>query len=739
MLVLAGLVGRAQTTAAPDEKVVILDTFQVSTTIGTYAQQNSSTGSKVPVEQRDLPATVQVLNASFIGDLRAQTTEDIYPYVVGMSRESNQANTFTLRGMSESLGNSLQSVQIDGMPGLSSRYGAPSTASIDRLEVLKGPASVLYGQANPGGLLNIITKKPQAVRHTVLTTAVTSYAGNTSGLGSDVGFTASLDATGPIDAGKHWLYRMIVNYDLPESFRNDVFGRAFHAFPMLTYSPDANTELTLQLEYGHETRVHDDGMPTPFNLVANLASMEIVYNSPNDRDFDDGYVGVLTFKHVIDNRWTMHAAYRSVYFSGGRFALEFQSIASKTPLDTSTVTRRLRSQGNYRRYNFLDWNIYGDVGPENFRHTLLAGVNGGREFNDLPRFAFGPSVAAINYYHPANNTSYPTVDFPVPGSTTGVVTSTTPPTTGAPTRVLRIATYDNYAAYVSDQIKVGKNWRASLGVRYEKQDASSLEQLSKVGRSQSESATVPNVGLVYQPTDHWSLYASYCESFKPASPDAIDANFNPGFPPETAQQYEAGVKTDLLDGKVNLTAAIYEITKQNVLESAVPTVTSADGSTVQRLIGEQKSKGVELEATYQPVPHWQLQLGYTYIDARITATTTTADIGAPLTNVPHHSGNFWTRYNLPSGPLKGFGMGLGVIYQGRRNGASTNTLANQFSAPGYTRIDTALYYKWRRFDVALNVANLTDKFYISSTSTRFFSQVFPGEPRKITLSVKTTF
>ncbi|MDB6165308.1 MAG: ferrichrome-iron receptor, partial [Lacunisphaera sp.] len=487
LAVLLQLAGRsmAQTAAASaDDKVVVLETFQVSTTISTYAQQNSSTGSKVPVQQRDLPATVQVMNASFIGDLRAQTTEDIYPYVIGMSRESNQANTFTLRGMSESLGNSLQSVQIDGMPGLSSRYGAPSTASIDRLEILKGPASVLYGQANPGGLLNIVTKKPQAVRHNVLTTAVASYAGMTSGLGSDVGFTTSLDSTGPLDANKHWLYRLIVNYDLPESFRNDVFGRAFHVFPMLTYAPDSDTELTLQLEYGHETRVHDDGMPTPFNLVANLASMEIVYNSPNDRDFDDGYVGVLTFKKILANKWTMHAAYRSVYFSGGRFALEFQSIASKTPLDTSTVTRRLRNQGNYRRYNFLDWNIYGDLGPENFRHTLLVGVNGGREFNDLPRFAFGPSVAPINYYHPANDTPYPTVNFPVAGSTNGVVTSTTPPTTGLPTRVLRIATYDNYAGYVSDQIKIGSHWHAALGLRYEKQDASSLEQLSKVGRTQ---------------------------------------------------------------------------------------------------------------------------------------------------------------------------------------------------------------------------------------------------------------
>ncbi|MDB6165031.1 MAG: TonB-dependent siderophore receptor, partial [Lacunisphaera sp.] len=293
--------------------------------------------------------------------------------------------------------------------------------------------------------------------------------------------------------------------------------------------------------------------------------------------------------------------------------------------------------------------------------------------------------------------------------------------------------------YVSDQIKIGSHWHAALGLRYEKQDASSLEQLSKVGRTQSEGATVPNVGLVFQPTDHWSLYASYCESFKPASPDAIDANFQPGFPPETAQQYEAGIKTDLFNGKLNLTAAVYDITKQNVLESAVPTITSADGSTVQRLIGEQESKGVEFEATYQPIPNWQLQLGYTYIDARIKATTTTSDIGAILTNVPHNSGNFWNRYNFATGPLKGFGAGLGVIYQGRRNGASTNVLANQFAAPGYTRVDAALYYRWHRFDVALNVANLTDKYYISSTSTRFFSQVFPGEPRKLTLSVKTTF
>lgn len=240
----------AEPAVNPAEEIVQLATFNVTATLGAYAETTSSAVTKMPVPLRDVPQSVQLLNASFLGDLRANTLEDVYPYVVGMTRESSQANTFTLRGMSMSQGNSVQSVQIDGLPGLSSRYGSPTTANVERLEILKGPTSVMYGQANPGGLLNIVTKKPKASASNVLSTAFSTYGGRTSGLGSDVSFTGMLDMTGPLDAERKWLYRFVLSKENTESFRNDVEGDTIHVYPMLTYRWSADTEITAQFEIG---------------------------------------------------------------------------------------------------------------------------------------------------------------------------------------------------------------------------------------------------------------------------------------------------------------------------------------------------------------------------------------------------------------------------------------------------------------------------------------------------------
>jgi iron complex outermembrane receptor protein len=731
----ASLSAQTQTTPAPDSEVVKLNTFTVTAALDKYVETSSSAVSKTPTALRDLPQTVQVMNASFMGDLRALTLEDVYPYIVGMTRESNQNNTFTLRGMSMSQGNSTQSVQVDGLPGTASRYGSPTTANIERVEVLKGPVSVMYGQANPGGLLNISTKRPKAVASNTLTASVASYAGRTSGLGSDMSYTGLLDLTGPLGTEKKWLYRLILTQERTESFRNDVEGDTWHIYPMLTYRWDADTELTAQFEYGDETRTHDDGMMAPNNDPTKMASMEIVYNEPGDIDWDEGSVASLDFRKTFRNDWRLRVAYRTVYYSGGRRALENVGVTVANPIQNSVVRRRYREQGNVRRYNFGDINLYGTFGPEQMKHTLLLGVNGGKEYNFLPRIAFGPNVANINLYHPARGTPYPTFTFATPTSTTGVVTS--PGTTGTVTRSSNQAEFDNFGAYISDQVAIGRQWKASASLRYESQDAVSRELFSQTGRTQSTSATVPSVGLVYQPSDRLSYYASYSESFKPAHPDSINANFEAGFPPETAQQYELGVRGTFLDGKLNTTVSVYELTKQNVLEGVG--ITSPDGRSVMRLIGEQQSKGIEVEATYLPRPHWQLQLGYTYIDATVTSTTTVTDIGARLSNVARNSGSFWTRYNLPSGRLKGFGAGLGIIYQGQRNGSSTNNPLSLLPAPAYTRVDTAFYWKRGRYDFAINVQNLFDEAYLSSTSIRFFTQIYPGDPRKVTASLKIAF
>ncbi|MDB6169843.1 MAG: ferrichrome-iron receptor, partial [Verrucomicrobia bacterium] len=196
--------------ADADDSIVSMGAFKVG--LGHYIEASSAASMKVEVPLMNLPFTVQGLNAAFLKDVNSSRLEDSFGYVVGLTKSGSTANSFSLRGFSAA-GSNLQSVQIDGLPGLSSRFASPPTVAVERMEVLKGPTSVLYGQGNPGGLLNIVTKSPQGKSQTVLSGYVSSYAGRTSGLGDAVGWTASFDTTGPIAASKHWFFRVIGSYE----------------------------------------------------------------------------------------------------------------------------------------------------------------------------------------------------------------------------------------------------------------------------------------------------------------------------------------------------------------------------------------------------------------------------------------------------------------------------------------------------------------------------------------------
>ena len=310
----------------------------------------------------------------------------------------------------------------------------------------------------------------------------------------------------------------------------------------------------------------------------------------------------------------------------------------------------------------------------------------------------------------------------------------------------------NYGYYASDQISVGKYFDASLGVRYDRQDSyqktTARATGAQSGLKQSLSKTLPSAGLVFHPTADLSLYASYCEGFKPQAPGNVDITNNPNFPPETSSQVEFGIKVDALDHKLTGGVSYYDIKKKNVLTATG--TTSPTGNPIANLSGLQEAKGVEVSVSYLPKPYWQIQAGYTYIDAKVKTSTTATLPGARLDNTPKHSGNLFTRYNLPEGRFKGLGFGLGVIYAGERQAIITNvvrtvtvnattgiaTVTGPLALPGYTRVDVGLYYKRGRFDYALNVGNLFDETYISGAIPADATRLSPGDPRKITFSIR---
>ena len=725
------LVPAALHAQAPKDEIVKLEEFRVSTTVGTYAETTTSAASKIPIEMKDLAATLQILNASFISDKLAASLDDLYPYVVGMTREGPAAAGFTLRGYTNGATNTtINNLQTDGLPGGASRFGSPTTANVERVEVLKGPSSVLYGSMNPGGLINIVTKQPSAKQGSVFSSSVASYAGDQGKNGQ--GFSTTLDTTGPIDAGKHWLYRFIASYEDAPAWRQFDWTKNYYYFPSLTYRLNENTEATLKLEIHREHRfaIQDQALVAPLSLAANVPKdHSIAYQDRGNTAYDRGDVYNLMLSHRFENKWTTKFNFRDVQHVDGRRLLENRAVNVAPLLENSTLTQRLRDTWNRRRYAYADLNLYGDVGPEAFKQTMLFGLSTGYETHNFTRWLFQNTLGApINVYQPIHGlTTYPTVN-----STTGT----------GPTQV-GVSKYYNYSAYFSDQIKLGKQWRASVGIHTEKYDTKYTDfavlvpsgRFVNPGQANHPRATVPSLGLVYEPLDTLSFYASYAESFKPTPPQSV-AQGAPQPGPETASQKEVGMKGDFFNRQFGVLLSVYEIVRKDVVESVPNVFDPVTGIQIYRALSN-KSKGVELSLNYQPVKHWQTQVGFSYNDARVTQSAVATLVDARLANAPRQSGNIWTRYNVPDGALRGFGVGFGVIYTGEQHIVTDNRPNLFLAIPSITRADLAFYYKWKRYDLAVNITNLTDRSYLAGGDAP--TDIVPGAPRKITLSVRFPF
>ena len=726
-------------TAAPADDVVRLEAFNVSTTIGTYHQATSSMATKLPMELKDLASSLSIMNSTAITDRNAVTLTDVFNYVVGATQSQQNINGFSFRGFPNT-GSYAQNIQFDGLMGATLKKAASSAANVDSLEFLKGPNGVLYGQMNPGGLLNIVTKNPREVTETRLRATMGFYAGEFDSLGSRTTTTASLDTTGPALNSKHLFYRLVVDAGSTPSSRPGNSDRNLSIFPSLTYKWNKETYFTVKGESSQNTRRQDDGVIPIFtnrtafgeNATYFTAPFNTVYNDAKDRATDRGSAISTFFHAALGADWTLRVQSRAVWHVDvtREFSVNNANVYSPTATFASPTTilrRQYNNVKNGHRYDYADANIFRSFGTDRFKNTVILGVAGGGEFFGNSRLAFGPNLPvtqAITLLNPLLDQAA----YPADG--TGTTNNLTYQTA--------------FGEYVSDQIKIGDQLHLSLGLRHDRQLVHGLNTL--VPATSKFSTTISpytkQFGAVWNLTSSVSTYASWSQSFKPQTTIAFDVNGNSTFPPESGQQYEAGVKFETPSKNLNVTVAAYEINRTNVLVASgtnftVPTGTAQVGQGISRLDGKQQSRGLEFEAQWQPMPNWQIQTGYAYSKALIAQSLKNpTTVGLDLANAPRVSGNIWTRYNLPQGVLKGLGFGTGVVYVGKA-WAGDPTTTVYYRLPGWTRVDSSIYYKWQRYDVALNVQNLLDRRYISAAQSAITLNM--GEERKLTFSVGTRF
>ncbi|NET38752.1 MAG: TonB-dependent siderophore receptor [Cyanothece sp. SIO1E1] len=289
---------------------------------------------------------------------------------------------------------------------------------------------------------------------------------------------------------------------------------------------------------------------------------------------------------------------------------------------------------------------------------------------------------------------------------------------------------DRLGIFIQDHISFTDNLILLAGVRYDTVEQRRISEPSfltpnSTETTQNDDALTPRVGLVYQPIEELSLYASYSRSFTPSLETDVEGNF---FEPEEGEGFEVGVKAELLRGRLATTLAYFDITKQNIV-TADPNLPFVSVAT-----GEQRSRGVELDVIGEILPGWNIIASYAFIDAEITEDNT-FEVGNQLFNIPKHSASLWTTYKIQSGNFQGLGFGLGFNFVGEREG----DLDNSFEVDSYFLTNAALSYQRDNWRAALNFRNLFDVDFISSAGGSRFGTNDPGEPFTVVVSFSMKF
>lgn len=641
-----------------------------------YNPSNASTATRTDTPLRDIPQSIQVVPRQVLEDRNVRTLNESVETVSSVARGGglygNIPITYNriIRGFDQ------------GFSGVTSfRNGFPDTdffsllpiGTIEQIEVLKGPASVLFGAGEPGGIINFITRQPLDEPYYNLAFEAGNYAL----------YQPSLDLSGPLTEDDTILYRLIGSYQGSGDFQGFADNRVTTIAPSLTFNLGERTELDLYYEYTHlyanpssagtNTVILSDGSLSPRNFAPYYPDLSLL----NVRVDRFGY----SLEQELNDDWRIR---NNVAISLTDFRNDVAGFPS-TLEDDRFVGGFDASKDNYQRNNiFAQIDVVGEFETGSVAHQVLAGF-------DFNRFS-----------NEANNvdadTPLPPLDIRDPNYDIASPEFSTRSTFSDIDLVRR-----SYGVYLQDQIAFLDNLKLLIGGRYDWVSTDLAVDLTTPGDvielpTRNDGAFSPRVGLVYQPSEDIALYASYTRSFTPLSGfDNTSTDANVIYEPSRGTQYEIGVKADFLDNRLSATLATYHLTRTNVLTP------DPDDPTRSIQTGEQRSQGIEFDVTGEILPGWNMILSYALTDAEVTKDNTFPE-GNRLANVPKNQASLWTTYTIQEGALEGLGFGLGLFYIGERQG----DLDNSFQLGDYLRTDAALYYRRGRFRGAINIRNLFD-------------------------------
>lgn len=665
-----------------------------------YQPLTTKTAAKIEAELRDIPQTVNVIPETLFRDQGANSLNDVLRNVpgVGFSNGDGQRDQVTIRGFSAIADQFIDGVRDDAL------YFR-ELANIEQVEVLKGPASVLYGRGSSGGLINRITKKPTDKAFVDVTTTVGSWDMK----------RLEVDANQPLSDAVG--FRVNAALEDSGSFRDQGFTERNFIAPSLQFDISDKTRLLIQVENLEDKRVTDFGVPA-INGRPVKVDPSTYYGSSDARHDDytesDVLSGAIVLDHEFTNGWKLKNTFRAYDYDLNRN----NTVVTSVRTATQTATRRHSFIDRQEQGYFNQTDLSTNADWLGMKHALLFGMELGYQDKDAQSGNFSPTPPNVDIYDPQpfNNIGATRV------ATT--VTSSLSQTAGF---------------YVQDLITLNPEWKALVGVRHDRFDQSTDNLLTGARFSRTDNEFSPRAGLVYQPTQWVSIYTSYTKSFQPSQETFALASNNTDIAPEETTNYEVGTKLDFLDGNLSAMMSLFRLERTNI-KSVDPTDT-----TKIIPVGEQRTDGLELSLSGRPAHGWDITAGYAFLDAEITKSPST--MGVPISptgaNVfvalegnrpsltPRHSANLWVTRRFDNG----FGLGGGVTLMGEQYASPSNLV----KLPGYARADITAFYEAKRYEVRLLVNNLFDREYFASAHGGVDIDNTPGAPRNAQLSLKLKF
>jgi iron complex outermembrane recepter protein len=654
-----------------------------------YIVDDTTTATRTDTPILDVPGSIQVVPQQVIQEQNALRLPEIFRNVSGIGEEGgfgDALDQFNIRGFTATGQVFRNGIRV---PNVFSPL--VETENLERVEILKGPASVLYGALEPGGIINLVTEQPLADPRYAASLSVGSF-----GL-----IRPTFDLSGPLNESETVLYRLNGVYERGERWRDyDTDIERVYIAPVVTWRISDRTNLTIDGEYFNDERPVDRGIPAVGDRPADIPR-DRVFGEPDDFIRTESYSIGYQLEHELSDDWRIRNAFRYLQTDSVNLRAELSSLNE----ETGDLERRFGFNDPLEESYIVQTDVVGEFATGSIEHTLLFGIDYTHQSQHFEVFFTDP-IAPINIFDPVRpDVDRPSLsDFNVPGF--DIIS-------------------DSVGIFLQDQIDLTDDLILLVGGRFDFIDQESIDVASNSTTAQYDEAFSPRVGIVYQPTDELSLYASFSRSLVLNDSVQADGSF---LDPIRGTQYEIGIKGEFLDGRLLATLAAYNLTRTNI---GVPDPDNPDFSIPT---GEQRSRGIELDVIGEILPGWNVIASFGYIDAEVTEDGGSALEGNRLRNVPDYTASLWTSYEIQSGDLAGLGFGAGLFYVGNRAGDAANT----FELPDYIRADAAVYYQRDNWRLALNIKNLFDTEYFESVNFGRVS-IEPGAPRTVVGTVSVEF